>query len=326
MSDRLPAEWEPQSAIMMSWPSDSLGNWKHRVKDCLLHMAIALEQNVIINCDNEQDHDYIAAQLPHDTDVQLHIAVADDIWVRDHGPVTLLRDGKPALLNFNFTGWGSRHDCELDNSLNRRLHQNGVFGKTPMQDVQLEFESGGIDCDGAGNMLLRRQWLRAHGRNADMDIDDIGELLQQLFGVDCLWLDDGHLHGDDTDDHVDMLARFAGGEVIVYASDSGNQSLQAMQKQLRNINRQHNNRWELLPIKLPQSNKHPASYINFVVGNNTLLVPQYGQHGCDHDALDRLSACFPNRIISTVDATVLAEQGGGPHCATMHIAQSMAGI
>ena len=307
---------------MMTWPDDKLGEWKRRVADTLLRMAAALEQPVLMSCGSERDMDYVAARLPREDLVRLHLAASDDIWTRDYGPVTVLRDDEAVLLNFRFTGWGGRHPCQLDDSLSRRLHQDGAMGAAEMQDVELDCEGGGIDCDGKGHLLLRRQWLTAHGRNANSSLEEIERTLQELLGVECLWLDHGHITGDDTDDHVDMLARFAGEDVIVHASDSHNPELQAMQRQLRDINRQHGNRWELLPLQLPANCKRPASYVNFAIGNNAVLVPQYGQQGPDQEAMARIAECFPGRDAVATDATVLAEQGGGPHCATMNLCEA----
>ena len=145
------------------------------------------------------------------------LPICNDSWARDHGPITVLHDGKPLLLNFTFNAWGNKFPAELDNQITAKLHAAGAFHTTPLKSIDMVFEGGSIESDGCGTLLTTSRCLLSATRNTQMSQSDIERRLCQLFGLSrVLWLDDGHLAGDDTDSHIDTLARFCNETTIAY--------------------------------------------------------------------------------------------------------------
>ncbi len=166
--------------------------------------------------------------MPHTSDVlgsagaslsavRLYEAPSDDSWARDHAPLTVVEDGRPMLLDFVFNGWGGKFSASKDNALSCLLHDRGAYGATPMRHVDLVFEGGSIESDGAGTLLTTTQCLLTPTRNPGLDRSDIeARLLSLLGGQRLLWLHAGLLEGDDTDGHIDTLARFCDRHTIAY--------------------------------------------------------------------------------------------------------------
>jgi agmatine deiminase len=308
---RLPAEWEPQDAVLLAWPHERtvwascLANAQKVFGE--IEAAIRrFEQVVVVRPD--------AHDLP-----------CNDIWARDFGPITIEEDGKPVLLDFTFNGWGGKFAAELDNALTRKLHLCGAFGKTPLRSVDLVLEGGSIESDGAGTILTTEECLLNPNRNPQHSKAQIEQRLKDEFGAtNILWLKHGHMAGDDTDAHIDTLARLCPNRTIVYVAcddpaDEHHAELKAMEQELQAFDG-----YRLLPLPWPRA-KHdedgerlPATYANFLVINGAVLVPTYDDPK-DLPALEVVGKAFPGREIIGIDCSTLIRQHGSLHCVTMQI-------
>ena len=168
------------------------------------------------------------------------IADSNDTWARDHGPLTTLVDNTPVLNDFGFNGWGGKFDAELDAAITGRLRSAGVFADTEVQRRPLVLEGGALETDGAGTLLATRSSVVTPTRNPGHSTQDVEGLLGAWLGIDrFLWLDHGDLSGDDTDGHIDTLARFVDPQTIVYATappgDPDYDELVAMAEQLHGL-------------------------------------------------------------------------------------------
>ncbi len=336
---RLPAEWEAQSGIMLTWPHEQ-GDWAPllaRVEPVFTRIAseISHREGVLIVCHDEPLRRHVLRQL-RETDTRMdridcRIAPSNDSWARDHGPVTVHDDnGTAYLLDFTFNGWGGKYPAELDNAITANLARQGVFGDTPCRPIDWVLEGGSIDSDGLGRLLTTEACLLSPGRNPQRDKTGIEQTLHQYLGVErVLWLAHGALAGDDTDSHIDTLARFCDPLTITYVScdDPGDKhytGLRAMQAELHALTGPGGQPYRLLPLPLPaprfntDGERLPATYANFLIINGAVLVPTYDDPQ-DAIALKQLQTGFPQHAIIAIDARPLIEQFGSLHCVTMQL-------
>lgn len=336
---RLPAEWERQSAVMLTWPrpDGDFGKMLSAVEQTLSELAAAVTrfQPLLISCADEAHRDHIARLLARRAVVEEMVAFvvcpANDIWVRDHGPIGVVDIlGNPVLLDFSFNGWGGKYPAEQDNQLTARLHQAGVFGKVDYRRIHWVLEGGSIDSDGAGALLTTSACLLTETRNPGVTREHVSMQLRERFGVErILWLDHGELTGDDTDSHVDMLARFCSADSIAYSckddpNDPDHAALDAMRRQLEGFVTADGQPYRLIPLPCPAPIRNddghvlPGSYANFLIINGAVLVPCYDDP-TDEIALQRLAEAFPDRRIIGIPARPLIHQFGSIHCATMQL-------
>ncbi len=266
--------------------------------------------------------------------VRAYDVSSNDTWARDHGPITVVEDGVPRLVDFRFNGWGAKHPAELDNLISATLHRRGAFGGVAMETVDLVLEGGSIDTDGIGSLLTTSRCLLSRGRNPQLDRRQIEARLQSLLGIErILWLEHGYLAGDDTDSHIDTLARFCDPRTIAYVGcdrpeDEHYQELQRMEEELRALRAPDGSPYTLVPLPWPEA-KHdetgqrlPASYANFLVINEAVLVPTY-EDPADAEALTRLQGCFPDRTAIGIGCLPLIQQYGSLHCVTMQLPEGV---
>ena len=340
---RLPAEWEPQRAVMLTWPHAGT-DWALRlgeVEDLYRRLVrlISARQTVLIVCPDPVAHQRIgrmlraelrSAGLPVDR-LRLCIAPSDDTWARDHGPIAMVGDdGRAGLMDFRFNGWGSKYPARRDDAITATLHRAGCFGAAPLHRSALVLEGGAIDSDGAGSLLAVRRTLVDPARNPGWSEAAIAEELRQRLGIErVLWLEHGHITGDDTDGHIDTLARFCDDRTICYAAsddpaDPDHAELAAMAAELRGLRRRDGHPYRLVPLPQPRpildeaGNRLPAGYANFLIINGAVLVPVYADPA-DAVALTRLAGLFPYHSIEPLDCRPLIRQGGSLHCITMQL-------
>ncbi len=323
---------------MLTWPRAG-GDWGARLAAAEssveeLAAAIGRFQPLCIAVPDAAKASHVRQQLRSrgvpDDHLHLHTAPADDIWARDHGPITVLAGDALRCLDFRFNGWGGKYPATEDDRLTARLHAAGAFPGAAYQAVDRVLEGGAIDCDGAGTILTTRRCLLHPGRNPELGVSDYEQLFRAHFGASrTLWLNDGWLEGDDTDGHVDMLARFTDTGTITYTScdrpdDPHFQPLQAMAAELASFRTPDGKPYDLVPLPWPEpvhdteGSRLPASYANFLIINGAVLVPTYGVPQ-DAAALNTLAGLFPERAIIGLDARTLITQGGALHCATMQL-------
>lgn len=338
---RLPAEWEKQSGIQLTWP-DETTPWYElpKVQECYARIAAAVQRHerlMMVTADAGAclaRLGEIAAEkgLSIDLDaIMLAEVPINDTWARDHGPIACYSDsGEKLLYDFVFNGWGLKFASDLDNQISRAAFLGGAFAP----DVQMVdmrpyvLEGGSIDTDGAGTLLTTRECLCSLNRNEYLTQEEIEAELTGAFGLKrILWLESGAIDGDDTDSHVDILARFCSPETIAYtASDNPDypchDALKAMEKQLQSFRTLSGKPYRLIPLPLPQQQwldgyPLPASYTNFLILNGAVLMPAAGDP-MDEVARERLQTAFPDRKVELIDCRALLSGHGGLHCVTMN--------
>ncbi len=334
----LPAEWAPQSGVMLTWPHGH-GDWApHLARVTPTFVAIAREvakrEKLLVTCYDESHRAEVQRQLTEGEvameQVRLAVAPSNDTWARDHGPITVLEAGQPRLLDFVFNGWGRKHASALDNRLTGRLHDAGVFDEVPLERFDLVLEGGSIDSDGEGTLLTTRRCLLSPERNPQYDCVGLELMFARLFGTRrVLWLDHGELSGDDTDAHVDTLARFCDARTIAHVTcddptDPHYEPLARMAEELAGFRDQDGEPYRLVPLPLPapqydeEGQRLPATHANFLIIDGAVLVPTYDDP-TDALALERLAAAFPDREVVSIDCRSLILQYGSLHCVTMQL-------
>ena len=338
----LPPEWAPQSGVLLTWPH-AQSDWAPilaAVEPVFIAIALAVvaREKVLITCYDETHRQHVAALLQAaglpTHRLRLHIAESNDTWARDHGPLSVTCSGEARLLDFTFNGWGSKYPADLDNQITRRLHAAGAFGRAPLERVNLILEGGSIEVDGSGSLLTTRRCLLAPTRNPGVTQAQLEQQLGEQLGITrVLWLDHGYLAGDDTDSHIDTLARYCDVNTIAYVQcddplDEHYAELTAMESELRALRSIHGEPYRLVPLPWPRAKldsdgaRMPATYANFLIINNAVLVPTY-QDPADVLALRQLGTCFPGREMIAIDCLPLIQQHGSLHCVTMQLPEGV---
>lgn len=324
---------------MLTWPHEDT-DWAPylaEVEPVYIEVArqVLQRQSLLIICHNEALKHRVHSLLQRSNiDIsRLHtfIIPCDDTWARDHGPITLVDDqGNNKALDFIFNGWGNKYDATADNAINRYLLQQTSV-QAEYQAVDFVLEGGGIEVDGQGHLLTTEQCLLNQNRNPGLTRKQIEQQLNQHFGCEqVLWLQHGSLEGDDTDSHIDTLARFAPDNTIVYVqchdqNDAHFDELHRMEQELTSLRRHDGKAFNLVPLPMPaacfnqQGERLPATYANFLIINDAVLVPTYRQPELDNRALQQVQTAFPQYDIIAVDCLPLIEQFGSLHCITMQL-------
>ncbi|GMQ89526.1 MAG: agmatine deiminase family protein [Gammaproteobacteria bacterium] len=334
----MPAEWEPQSGVMLTWPhADS--DWAATLSAVepvfyTIAFEIALRETVLIICASVSQSDRVRATLIESgapaANIVTTVVASNDTWIRDYGPVSVLVQGQPRLLDFTFNGWGNKYPAQLDNDINGQLARQGKFGNRPCGTIELVLEGGSIDSDGAGTLLTTASCQLHSNRNPGISRNQLNTELRGLLGAErLLWLEHGGLEGDDTDGHIDMLARFCDTTTIAYQAcdepDYGwHNELQAMAQELRNFTTRDGDPYRLVALPWPKpkfnddGKRLPASYANFLMINDAVLVPAYDDPA-DGRAVQLLQTCFPMRTVVQIPCLPLIRQFGSLHCLTMQL-------
>jgi agmatine deiminase len=338
----LPAEWAPQSGVMLTWPHVH-GDWAKRLPQVEpvfteIVRQVSRREKVLIACYDSRHRTHVekllAAAGVYLGRVILHTVPSNDTWARDHGPLTVLCRNEPLLLDFGFNGWGGKYGYELDNQITRRLYAQDSFGEAPLQTVDLVLEGGSIEVDGSGTLLTTARCLLAPTRNPKLGREQIEQNLKTLLGINrILWLQHGYLAGDDTDSHIDTLARFCDRNTLAYVrcddpQDEHYAELQAMEQELKTFRAADGRPYRLVPLPWPRAKydedgqRLPATYANFLIVNGAVLVPTYDDPA-DDVALARLKECFPDRELVAIDCLPLIYQFGSLHCITMQLPEGV---
>lgn len=360
-----PAEWHPQSGVQLTWPHAGT-DWAPllaEVDDCFVSIALEIlahsELLLIVTPEPDRIKALLCERIPSRflSHVRYFECPTNDTWARDHAFLTLLTEAGPRLLDFQFNGWGNKFPADLDNQINQHLiyalssmgkNDEGLLHGTYEPHLDFVFEGGSIESDGKGTLLTTSECLLSPNRNPDLTRDQIEERLLRYFHADrVLWLDHGYLAGDDTDSHIDTLARFCPNDTIAYVqctdpSDEHYDALRAMEAQLRSFSalgklvaevedapsatvpNASASDFRLIPLPMPSpiydpddGHRLPATYANFLVINGAVLMPTYGQPENDEQARRQLQKAFPKYDIVPIDCRVLIRQHGSLHCSTM---------
>ena len=260
--------------------------------------------------------------------VRLIQCATNDTWARDHGAITLLDADEPVLLDFKFNGWGLKFASDKDNLITRRLIDANALHGRYVNCLGFVLEGGSIESDGKGTLLTTSECLLSPNRNGQMTQKEIETYLRNTFHVQqVLWLDHGYLAGDDTDSHIDTLARLCPNDTIVYVqctdiTDEHYEALRLMEEQLKTFRTLQGEPYRLLPLPMANAiiedgERLPATYANFLILNEAVLYPTYNQPDNDRRAAEVLQQAFPDYEIVGIDCRTLICQHGSLHCVTM---------
>lgn len=331
----LAAEWFPQSGVQLTWPHAGT-DWAYMLPEITaLYVRLAFEiatreTLLIVTPEPEEVKALLHEKLPRRaTEHIIYVECeTDDTWARDHAFLSIVGTGKTELLDFRFNGWGGKFPAAKDNAINRRLIESGRLCGTYADHMDFELEGGSIESDGLGTLLTTSACLLNPNRNARLDKGQIELRLREALGVEnVLWLDHGHLAGDDTDSHIDTLARLCPDNRLLYVrctdpADEHFDDLRTMEEQLRTFRNARGETFELVPLPLPDAIREdgerlPATYANYLVMNTAVLYPVYGQPAKDEEARQALKGVFPKKDLVPLDCRPLIRQHGSLHCATM---------
>lgn len=330
----LPAEWYDQSAVQLTWPHEHT-DWAYMLKEveeCFINIAreIALRQTLIIATPNTKH----VKKLLRDNGIKTENVIlfeveTNDTWARDHGAITTINEeGKAVINDFTFNGWGMKFASNYDNLITREMVKANVIKGEYKNNLGFVLEGGSIESDGKGTILTTKECLMSDNRNEHMSKQEIEQVLADTLGAKrTLWLENGYLAGDDTDSHVDTLARLCDENTIAYVKCYNKQdehftALNEMEKELLQMTKEDGTPYRLIPLPLPDKiefdgERLPATYANFLIMNGAVLVPTYNQPSNDKIAIERLQEVFTGREVIGIDCNALIKQHGSLHCVTM---------
>jgi agmatine deiminase len=333
---RMPAEWQPHSATWLTWPKDP-ETWPGRVpqvEEIYLRMIAALVPHETVNLlvDDEETEASVRRRcdFPGAQNLRCHRIETVDSWIRDYGPNFVLDDeGGTAFNDWIFNAWGNKYEAlKQDNSIPARLQS---FLKMTRFEPGIVMEGGSIEVNGAGCVLTTEQCLLNPNRNPHLSREEIENYLRNHLGVTkVLWLGEG-IVGDDTDGHIDDIARFVASNVIVCAveddpQDANYEILQDNLARLRAMTDVNDRQFEIVTLPMPgivggsstesrDLERLPASYANFYIANEVVLVPIFG-HANDTRALETIQQVFPGRRAVGINCEPLVWGMGTIHCVT----------
>ncbi len=335
MSKRLLAEWEEQDGILLAWPHEQ-SDWfpvLAQVEPVYTEIAkqVSRFQRVLIIAPERRR---VLEQLRSAGADMTRIAVfeipTNDTWTRDFGPITVYENDAPVLLDFGFNGWGLKFPAYYDNQVTGSLADSGAFRELRMEKPGLILEGGSIESDGQGTILTTAECLLSRNRNPHLDRQELErELSIHLGATRFHWLENGYLAGDDTDSHIDTLARLAPDDTILYVrcddkKDEHYGTFACMEVELQRLRTRDGKPYRLIPLPWPdakfddEGQRLPATYANFLVINGAVLVPTYAD-ARDAAALAAIAEAFPGRAIIAIDCLPLILQHGSLHCVTMQL-------
>ena len=334
---KLLPEWAAQDAVMLTWPH-SQTDWAGflaEVEQTFYQIATTISRyaDLVVVCHDEPLKTRLTSQFAAlgITNAYFQVIANNDSWARDHGPISVIDEHNQLhWLDFQFTGWGDKFSAELDNAINQQLVQAEFLNIKACHTQHLVLEGGAIETDGNGSLLVTRNCLLNENRNNNLAADALEQQLKQLFGISqFLWLNHGHLAGDDTDAHIDTLARFTPNQGIVYVgcddpSDEHFQPLTAMAHELKQLSNVEGQAYTLFALPWPsakyspEGERLPASYANYLILNGAILLPIYGDSQ-DEKAIAVVRAAYPSYQVHAIDCQALIRQYGSLHCVTMQL-------
>ena len=328
----MPAEWQRQEAIWLSWPHNE-ETWPgifDRIPNVYSEIVYHLSQNQVVKINvKDADHEKVVRDILSKANANLkaikfYQIPTNDTWCRDHGPTFLIKNdtgvNEKALINWQFNSWGGKYPFELDNAVPESILK---FENCKFFNPGIVMEGGSIEVNGAGSVLTTKACLLNHNRNPHLNQSQIEDYLKAYLGVkQVLWLEDGIL-GDDTNGHIDDLSRFVNENTIVTileadSSDENYEILRENMQLLKGMRNLHGKPFDIITLPMPepiifQSERLPASYANFLIANKLVLVPIF-QDKNDKVAIELLQKCFPDRKVVGINCRDLVAGLGTLHC------------
>ncbi|MBK8807314.1 MAG: agmatine deiminase family protein [Bacteroidales bacterium] len=334
-----PAEWQKQNFVQLTWPHTNT-DWIEYLEQahlCFYNIAKAVveKQRLLVVCSEIDMVKRLLADLDQDKIRYVKIE-NNDTWARDHGGITIFKNGLPCVYNFTFNGWGLKFPANLDNQITAELFSENIITNAELISfADMVFEGGSIESNGKGVLLTTTDCLLSKNRNEHLSKQQIEKRLCELFGAHTvLWLNSGYLAGDDTDSHIDTLARFVADDTIMYVAcdderDEHYTALKEMENELLRFRTVDNCPYKL--IKLPMTPavfdedgfRIPATYANFLFINGAVLLPIYNVN-TDTEAIKIFKESLPQHEIIPIDCSVLIKQHGSLHCVTMQYPEGVA--
>jgi len=329
---RLKAEWERQNAVVMALPNKNTDWANSNLEGAIANIvriaqAIAFYQMVYMLCDDaKKAKEYFCSTA----NIIFIEAPYNDTWTRDYIALSAVEKNRDILLDFKFNGWGGKFEASLDNKVSKFLHSKGFFGRAKLKSFEFELEGGAIESDGEGTLLTTKSCLLNKNRNGGLSQSEAEEFLSKNLGAKkVLWVENSYLEGDDTDGHIDMLARFVNRDTIAYlkcqdSQDSHYKSLLELEKELKSFKTIDGKPYNLVPLPFTKpiydksGNRLPSSYANFLITNKALIFPTY-KSSKDKIAQETFKKLFPNKEVIPIPCLNLIEQGGSLHCSTMQV-------
>lgn len=333
-------EWEPQDLVLITWPhaESDWADMLDEVEACYREMARAILrfEDLLILAHDENYVKQIFEGEHFEHRLRILEMPSNDTWCRDYAPLAFRVSSDEgtfkAIADFTFNGWGMKFAANKDNLISRCLYLSRVFADdvSMMNRLMCVLEGGGVESDGQGTILSTYGCIYEPNRNAGFDEEELSGLLAEVLGAERLiMLRNGELEGDDTDGHIDTLARFVTPDTIAYVKcldprDGHYHALERMEQELLALRTTSGEPYKLIPLPLPKAiydedgHRLPATYANFLFVNGGLLVPTYDQD-YDNEVLKALGEALPDRQIVGVDCQALIRQHGSLHCATMQI-------
>lgn len=339
----MPAEWEPHEGTWLQWPQDKVyRGYELKLEGMWLNMVDALHQHesVHIIVAGERQREHVANQLEYFAigleNVHFYIVPTNDVWARDNGPIFVVGpEGSVAITDWTFNGWGERFPYDLDNLVPSAI---GEHLSMPVFKPPMVLEGGAVEVNGAGTFMATRPSIIDDHRNPGMNQGEIEAVLSEYLGVDhFVWLTGAgrgecEKWGDETDSHIDIVARFTGEATVLYnwTDDRSNpryDMVSKTHKELQDATAQSGKPLSLVQLPLPQihqvttmtdwrqSTFTDAAYSNYLVANGVVLVPVFG-HTHDGRAKAIIAEQFPDREVIGIDAVGLIEHGGAIGCVT----------
>ena len=326
-----PAEWAPQSAVQLTWPHENT-DWCDMLDEvipCFVNIAreVTRRQKLIIVCHDINEVKLQLGEISFDNIIFRQMET-NDTWARDHGAISVLMNGQPTILDFTFNGWGMKFAANHDNQITKQLYATNVFAPEVKYENRLRFvlEGGSLESDGKGVLLTTSECLLSENRN-NMSREEVEQYLKENLGLHTIhWLDHGYLAGDDTDSHVDTLARLCSESVIAYVkcddtTDEHYAALKKMEEELQQLRQTNGEPYELIALPMAdavycEEERIPATYANFLIINGAVLLPTYDSPK-DAIAISQLQKAFPDREIIGINCLSLIKQHGSLHCVTM---------
>ncbi|MDD2790835.1 MAG: agmatine deiminase family protein [Sulfurimonas sp.] len=326
---RLIAEFEEQSFTQIIFPPKE-SDWSEYLEEAEENFvniinAIIKYQKCLVVCD---DLFRVRSRFEMHENLYLVEQTTNDSWARDCSALCVENGEDIELLDFTFTGWGSKFEARKDNAMSHAIAKRYT---KKLKTIDIILEGGGVESDGAGIILTTSECMLNPNRNAHLNKEQTNAILKDAFGASkILYLNHGYLAGDDTDSHVDTLARIISKDAIMYVKcedkeDEHYEELRLMEKELEVISAEHGFKLIALPMSSAvyfEGERLPATYANFLFVNAAVLVPVYGVKE-DEAALAIFKATFPERDIVAIDCSVLIRQHGSLHCVTMNFAKGV---
>ena len=332
ITKRLLAECEKQSFVQLIFPhaNSDWAPYLEAASHTFVEIAttIARFEPCLIVCD---DITRVRAYFDDFTNLYFVQAQSDDTWARDCSGITVMENNQPKILDFTFTGWGDKFDASLDNALTSKLQKHY---QASYQKEHFILEGGAIESNGEGLLLTTSQCLMNPNRNSKLTQKfEVEAILEKTLGTKkVLWLEHGYLAGDDTDSHIDTLARFIDKETIVYVQcrnkdDEHYDALLKMEKELQLLRDLENKPFKLIALPMTEAiyyeaERLPATYANFFIINDAVLVPTYGDKH-DDEAIEIVQEAFKSREVIGINCSLLIRQHGSLHCVTMQFPEAV---